>query len=230
MSRTLTIAEIRWFYDWFGRLQDLQVLYEGRAVKAAVRLGRFDQARAVFELGCGTGLLARRLLQQHLSPAATYVGFDVSRTMVQLSRRRVAQWKDRAEIRLTNGSLELPFEPGTFDRFISAYTLDLMDEPSIETALREAHRVLEPGGLLCLASLTEGETGLARLFSRLWARIQAWQPVLTGGCRPLRLEPLLSAGPWRTLSRQIITQCGVTSEVCICERLDQTSISQTPPS
>ncbi len=220
MSRVLTVAEVRWFYDWFGRLQDLQAFYEGRAVRELVRAGRFQQAGAVFELGCGTGLLARRLLRDYLASDARYVGFDVSETMVRLSQHRVAPWNSRAEVRLTDGSLELPFEQGTFDRFISAYVLDLIDDDSITRVLREAHRVLRPGGLLCVASLTEGASGLARLFSRLWARIQAWQPKLTGGCRPVRLGPFVEPEAWRIASREVITQCGVSSEVWVCERLN----------
>lgn len=89
MPAGITREQARSFYDRFGRAQDLQ-WYEDRALDRLAQLGRFQDARAVFELGCGTGRLAVRLLEL-LPEDATWVGQDVSSTMVQLSRERLAE-------------------------------------------------------------------------------------------------------------------------------------------
>jgi hypothetical protein len=71
----LTSSQARHFYDWFGRAQDLQGFYEDRATGDLLARGRFDDARAVFEFGCGTGRssnpghLPGRLQRQFLEQA-----------------------------------------------------------------------------------------------------------------------------------------------------------------
>ena len=162
VPRGSTIPEARRFYDRFGRLQDVQVLYEGRALRWLEEAGRFEAARAVFEFGCGTGAFARRLLERRLPEDARYVGVDVSETMVRIARRRLRPWRERAEVRLVSGELPLEEPGGAYDRFVSNYVLDLLAEHEISGALSEAHRILRPDGLLCLASLTYGATSAAR--------------------------------------------------------------------
>ena len=61
MPRTLTYAEAKKFYDRYGARQDRGAWYEDPAVAFLLEHGAFDTARAVFELGFGTGRLAERL-------------------------------------------------------------------------------------------------------------------------------------------------------------------------
>ena len=70
------------------------------------------EARRVVELGCGTGKLAADLLSSSLRTSARYTGFDVSATMVRLSRARTAVFGDRARIVQIDGSPALPLETG----------------------------------------------------------------------------------------------------------------------
>lgn len=44
--------------------------------------GAFETATHVFELGCGTGRFAERLLERHLPATARYKGIDLGPTMV----------------------------------------------------------------------------------------------------------------------------------------------------
>lgn len=214
MARVLSTAEAKRFYDRFGRLQDGQVVYEGRALALLEAGGRFEEAAAVFEFGCGTGALARRLFQHRLPAEARYVGVDVSETMVRIARRRLRCRRERAEVRLTAGEVKMPDPDAGFDRFVSCYVMDLLSEETISALLEEAHRLLCPGGLLCLASLTDGATPPARLLSRIWGAVQGWKPALTGGCRPIRLTRCLDSR-WAIEQDRLVTQLGVTSEVII---------------
>lgn len=213
-ARTLSHDEARAFYDRFGRKQDLQRIYEDPALEVLLRHADFESAGAVVELGCGTGRLAALLLEHHLPAEATYVGFDVSRTMVELAEDRVAPWADRAEIRQTDGSLSLPVADGAFDRFLSTYVLDLLGDRDIDAALGEARRVLAPGGRLCLASLTFGQTLPSRLVSRLWSRVHSLRPKLVGGCRPLDLAARVAPG-WDIVHHEVACKLGICTEVVI---------------
>lgn len=104
----LTRDEARRFYDRFGARQDSQAFYEDRALDALIRAGDFENARSVVEFGCGTGRLAARLLGELLPPSTTYVGFDLSATMVSLARERLRELGERVRVEPSDGSAGLP--------------------------------------------------------------------------------------------------------------------------
>ena len=202
-------------YDKIGRLQDTQSPFERPALDRLITLGRFDTATSVFELGCGTGSLAHRLLSDRLPPQSTYLGVDVSTRMVTLARRRIAPFADRTRIVHTDGRLPLPAADRSADRFIAAYVFDLLPHDYATRLIDEAHRLLVPGGLACLASLTTGQSTLARLVSRSWHGIWRVAPRLVGGCRPIDARGLLDGGSWDVDDDVIIQSLGVASQLVV---------------
>ena len=70
----LTREKVRAFYDRFGALQDRQGFYEDIATRDLVTHANFEQARAVFEFGCGTGRFAADLLSHRLAENSSYMG------------------------------------------------------------------------------------------------------------------------------------------------------------
>jgi ubiquinone/menaquinone biosynthesis C-methylase UbiE len=212
--RVLTVAQAQWFYNRLGRLQDTQAFYERAALTTLLEASSCEHARAVLEFGCGTGRFAQAVLER-LTPSARYVGVDSSSTMVRLARGRLGRFGARAQVIQTDGATRLAFEDGQFDRFVSTYVLDLLDPDAARELLAEAHRVLEPAGKLCLASLTSGASGLARPLTRAWAWLATRQPLLTGGCRPVELLELLPKAGWRVERREVITRFGIPTEVVV---------------
>jgi len=184
-----------------------------------IRHGEFDKALAVLEFGCGTGRLAEILLENHLPVTAWYIGVDMSETMVSLASARLARFGNRAEVHLTDGSLKLNFEDGLFDRFVSCYVLDLLAIGDIQELLREAKRVLSPGGLLCLVSLTHGFTPISGAVERVWLKIFRTRPKLVGGCRPISLVEFVSRRSWSVRFHNRYSSYGVPSEVLIAQKL-----------
>lgn len=213
-GRVLSHQEAKTFYDRFGRKQDLQRFYEDPAIEVLLRHGEFEKATAVVELGCGTGRLAARLLGHHLPAEATYLGLDISPTMIELAQDRVAPWSGRAKVQQTDGSPSLPIEDNACNRFLSTYVLDLLSEDEIRAVLREAGRLLVPGGRLCLASLSFGQTPFSRLVCRSWTAIHTLNPRLVGGCRPLELAAFIEPD-WETLHREVVCSFGICTEVLI---------------
>jgi len=211
----LTRPQARGFYDRFGRKQDTQAFYEDAAVDDLVAHARFGQAETVFEFGCGTGRLASRLLNDLLPSSASYFGIDLSQTMVDLAKQRIAPFATRAGIDLTDGSLRLPLKDRSVDRVISTYVLDLLSETDIREFMEEAHRVLALGGMLCLVSLTFGETAISRLISGLWMALFDWRALWVGGCRPIRIESFIKHRDWSVRYRNVVSRFGVSSEVLV---------------
>jgi ubiquinone/menaquinone biosynthesis C-methylase UbiE len=213
----LTRERIRAFYDWFGAKQDWQRFYEDHALDDLIEHSALAEAKSVVEFGCGTGRLAERLLAQHLLPEAHYLGTDVSTTMVKLARNRLARFGSRAQVLLAPGESRLDVSPDSFDRFFSTYVLDLLPEDEIRSVVTEAHRVLVPGGLMGLVSLTHGFTSVSRFVETLWVAVHKVRPILVGGCRPLSLEPFASDG-WNIRHVRLVVQWGVPSEVLVAEK------------
>jgi ubiquinone/menaquinone biosynthesis C-methylase UbiE len=217
MTNCLTPAEAKAFYDRFGSRQDRQGFYEDAALERLIRLGEFASAHRVFELGCGTGKLANRLLSRELTDKASYVGVDVSSTMVALARSRLAPFAARVELVQNEGAMSFDFPESSFDRFLSTYVMDLLPAAQITTAINEARRLLGPDGRLCVAGLTVGERFPSSVVSRLWAQVHALRPLWVGGCRPIAVVDRLPADAWRVLHREVVTSWAIASEVLVAE-------------
>ena len=211
-------ARLRDVYDRVGVGQDRQGWYENAATDVLLQHGAFEEAEAVVEMGCGTGRLAARLLERG---GATYRGTDLSPVMVGLARERLARFGDRAEVALVEGGPPAA-PPGSADRFVAAYVLDTLSDADIAATLDAAHRVLRPGGRLCLASLSGGVGTLSRAVGAGWAAVYRLRPALVGGCRPVCVLPLLDAARWRVLHAEAVAPWGVPSEAVVAERREET--------
>jgi ubiquinone/menaquinone biosynthesis C-methylase UbiE len=214
-DRYLSCGQASRVYDRIGRLQDVQARVERPALDELVAHANFEHAQAVFELGYGTGALAKRLFEQHLSAQARYVGVDVSRHMHELASRRLRRFADRAELRVSDGGLRFPFADGVFDRFVSSYVLDLLAPTDIDLVVGEARRLLAPGGLLCLTSLTTGTTATTRTVARIWQALWRIRPELLGGCRPIRIAEHLNPAAWAVRHHADVARLGFSFEVVV---------------
>jgi len=218
-ERVLSVDQARAFYDRLGAWQDWQGFYEDPPLRRLVEAADFRAAHAILEFGCGTGRFALEILSGIAPKDCHYLGIDVSPTMVALARARLRSYSDRAEARLSDGAITIGEPDGSFDRYVSNYVLDLLSRDCTGQLLSEAHRVLEPGGLLCLVSLTHGSSPFQKLVSSVWSRIQAARPALVGGCRPIELLDVVSLPDWRVEFREVVSRFGLSSEVVVAARL-----------
>ena len=126
--------------DW-DRLRALHVA-EARvdaALGALVGPGPFH---AVLDLGTGTG----RILELLAPKAARAVGIDGSPAMLSVARARL-EAKGWRHVQLRQGDIyALPVERDGYDLVVISQVLHYLDDPG--RALREASRVLRPGGRL----------------------------------------------------------------------------------
>ena len=216
MTRTISKDEARWFYDKFGAKQDRQGFYEDEALDRLIELGRFSEAQCVFELGCGTGRLAARLLSDHLPASARYTGVDLSPTMVGLAKDRLAPFGQRCEVHASEGEFEISRYGGPFDRVVSTYVLDLLSFADIQACMNAAHAAMAEEGLFCHAGLTRGTGPISRTTSALWTLVHRINPMLVGGCRPLTLADHIPQEQWLLVRREVVVSATIASEVVIC--------------
>ncbi|RME32526.1 MAG: class I SAM-dependent methyltransferase [Gammaproteobacteria bacterium] len=218
MSGPLSHEQACAFYDRFGSRQDSQAFYEDAVLDRLIEKGALARSTSVFEFGCGTGRLAARLLAGVLPEECRYVGVDISQTMVTLARERLQRFGARARVLQSHGETRFDFPEGSFDRFLSTFVLDLLPEEEIDAVINEASRLVRPGGLLLLTSLTEGTTLPSRLLIALWKRIWRLRPSLVGGCRPIRLTRFVRDPEWRLRHREVLTPWAVPCELLVAER------------
>ncbi len=214
----LSYQQARAFYDRLGSKLDWQAFYEDPATEELVSHARFEEARSICEFGCGTGRFAEHLLRRHLPATASYIGIDVSSTMVNLARHRLGRFGSRIEVRLTEGEPKIETDANSYDRFVCNYVLDLLSVSDIRAVLAEADRVLVQGGLLALTSLTYGPTPTSRLVERVWTAVHSFRPALLGGCRPIALVQFLPQSTWAMHFNKVITRFGIASEVVVAEK------------
>ncbi len=221
----LTRPQAKSFYDHFGSKQDAQAFYEDKSLDDLVAHAAFEHAETVFEFGFGTGRFAFRLLKKHLPASASYFGIDLSQTMTGLAEQRIAPYAGRAKVVQSDGSISFPLPDHSVDRVVSTYVLDLLPESDIREVISEAHRVLKPGGRICLVGLGPGVTFGSRMVAALWSAAFRLHAPLVGGCRPIRIEPFLDRKTWLLDYRHVVIQFGVPSEVLIASPKSEASIS-----
>lgn len=111
-----------------------------------VRKIRPVQDKDVLDVGCGTGAVSRRLVEN----GAQVWGLDFSPGMLTAARE-LSQGKER--LTFVEGSADsLPFEDNSFDYVTNAFSFH--HYPDAMDALGEMRRVLKPGGEVYLCDAT----------------------------------------------------------------------------
>ena len=110
---------------------------------------RSDQAFSLVDVAGGTADVALRMLGWG-GPGCRAVVCDISPEMLRVGREKVEAAGRSRQVTLVQGNAEaLPFPAKSFDAYTIAF--GIRNVTHIDLALREAYRVLKPGGhFLCL--------------------------------------------------------------------------------
>ncbi|MFA5939933.1 MAG: class I SAM-dependent methyltransferase [Sinimarinibacterium sp.] len=149
-------------YRWLTGLYDPVVALTTRertfksALLAQARLAPNQQ---VLDLACGSGTLALMALARE--PGLAITGVDGDPAMLAQARRKAEVVG--ASLSLDEGLADrLPYADASFDRVLSSLFFHHLDRGTKLAALREAHRVLKPGGELHIADWGRAANPLMR--------------------------------------------------------------------
>ena len=140
--------------EWLLPLYDpvSRVLRAGRVHRRLLDQASVRPGQTVLEIGCGTGNLA--LLAKSTEPGATVIGLDPDLGALARAWRKAR--RRRLSIQLDRGYADrLPYPDASVNRVLSALMLHHLPEPERAQALREAVRVLRPGGELHVVDIAE---------------------------------------------------------------------------
>ncbi len=168
----------------------------------------------VVDVAVGTGLLAREA-QKLMQGTGTLIGVDVSESMLAVARKSL-------DIPLLQATAEaLPLAAGAADFVTMGYALRHVSD--IDLTLREAWRVLRPGGRLVLLEITAPSNSVAKRAAGL----------VVGGLLPIvslllardRQARALMSYHWQTIATygpmeavlQTLRSCGFESVSCKSE-------------
>lgn len=135
--------------DWLLPLYDplTRALGLPAAHRELISQAGVEPGHRVLEIGSGTGNVVLAVKQMH--PEAEAVGLDPDPKALARGRRKAA--REDLDIHFDRGFAEqLPYPDESFDRVLSAFMFHHLEPEGRRSALREAARVLRPGGSLHL--------------------------------------------------------------------------------
>ncbi|WNV83345.1 class I SAM-dependent methyltransferase [Umezawaea sp. Da 62-37] len=142
-------------YDVVSRLMGAKEFHWRLLAQAGIEPGA-----TVLEIGCGTGNLLR--LAKSAVSSATVIGLDPDPAVLTTAARKAS--RAGIELKLDRGYADdLPYGDDSVDRVLSAFMFHHLPGEQKPAALREARRVLKPGGRLHLVDFDHKE---ARALSR----------------------------------------------------------------
>ncbi len=109
------------------------------------RLGVGTDTR-LLDIGCGSGYAARMASARD----ASVTGIDITPELIEIARERVPSGDF-----IIGGMDDLPFEDRSFDAAVGFNAFQFADDPT--HAVREAARVVRPGGLVAATTFAEPE-------------------------------------------------------------------------
>lgn len=137
----------------FPRLYDFLMLLLTRGRSRAYRRDVLDLAGIgpgdrVLDIGCGTGTQAIAAWRR-IQPQGSVVGVDISGKMLAAARRKARRIGLDIPFQKAD-AVRLPFDAGRFDVVTITTVMHMIPERERDLALKEASRVLRPGGRLLL--------------------------------------------------------------------------------
>jgi tRNA (cmo5U34)-methyltransferase len=147
------MAQFHWDPTTYLELMRAEVpSYERLQVETAAASGASGfEARAILELGTGTGETAKRLLAVH--PGARLHGIDASERMLAVARSELADREGFERFEVEVRRLEDPLPPGPFDLVVSALAVHHLDGAGKRSLFARVFDVLVAGGRFVLGDV-----------------------------------------------------------------------------
>lgn len=148
---------------WYDPM--MRLFFSEKALKTAlIAQAHIRPGQNILDVGCGTGTLTLLIKQTH--PNAAVYGLDVDPQVLDIAQRKTEQTGETIVLQQGTATC-LPYADGSFDRVFASLVLHHLTRQDKQQMLREAFRVLKPGGELHVADFGKPHDPLMWLIS--WA-------------------------------------------------------------
>lgn len=157
--------EAFWFYRFLSIVYDHVInpghWTEDMREEALEPANLYHRGLKTVDVGGGTGFTTLGIVK-HVNPEFV--------TILDQSPHQLAKAREKEELKkctIVEGDAEdLPFPTDTFDRYISAGSIEYWPDP--QRGIKEAYRVLRLGGVACLIGPVYPTFWLSRFFADMW--------------------------------------------------------------
>ncbi len=160
-------------YDLFARL----FMPEERFKRDLITHAHIAPGQRILDLGAGTGTLA--IIIKKGEPNVKMTGIDGDKEILEIARKKASRAGVDVDFDLGLVST-LPYPDKSFDRVLSSLVMSLLSKDDKQLAVREAYRVLEPGGELHIADFGPSRTWWGRFLTPLMRRFERISDNLDG--------------------------------------------------
>ena len=165
--RYIPAFHFHWLTRWYDPI--MRRLFPESGIKTAlIAQARIQPGQDVLDVGCGTGTLT--LMIKQIQPDTGENGLDMNPQILDIARRKAEQ--TGVTIVLQQGTAAcLPYPDESFDHVFASLMLHHLTREDKQQALREAFRVLKPGGELHVADFGKPHDSVMWLISLVmrWA-------------------------------------------------------------
>ena len=207
-------------YDFMNRAMTMGIdrWWRRVAVAGVKRHLAGTDSPQVLDVATGTGDFAMQL-HDSLAPVSI-VGIDLSQGMLDVARRKAADRHLSADQLLfeQGDCLDLPYAQDRFDAVTVAFGVRNFEH--LDRGYSQMHRVLRPGGMLCVLELSTPQNRLIRWFYDLYTlHVIPWVGSLKSGDKNAYryLPNSIAAVPQGQAMLQLMRQAGFTQ--CQASRL-----------
>lgn len=209
---TRSKKEARNYYNSISGIYDWITASEKDFIRKGVDLLSVSPGERILEIGCGTGW-ALALIGKKLSGSGGLVGLDLSRQMLQKSRKKTSSQKSAAPNLIQADGASLPLKNNLFDGVFISFTLELFSLEEMRVVLDQIKRVLMPGGRLIVIALSK-EPG--NLPVKLYELANQLFPVALD-CRPIPLIDLMTENGFSVRETKRLMNWGLPIDIALCE-------------
>lgn len=132
------------------------------------------KGRKIIDLGCGEGITLGKIIQKF--PQSQIIGIDNDQEKIKICRQHHLPVRP-ADI------AHLPFEANTFDCALLIEVIEHLKVNQVDQAIKEAHRVIRPGGRLIILFPNDRNFKIGRLLMLKlkeafynYGHLRQWQP------------------------------------------------------
>lgn len=174
------ITTRNWFNRWSNKYDRTlgSIGFHRELLDLVVRSAKVKDSSKVLDIGCGTGLLSLKLLQEY---GCSITGIDISEEMLAIFKNKIKELGLDQKINCRLMDIDsLNFKNNTFDLAVSSVVLHHLKDKL--KALKKIYKLLKPGGLFVVGEVDMDSTGshadTKRLQRMLRVLEQEWIPAL----------------------------------------------------